>query len=291
MELAGRQHGAVSLDQLRALGLSASAVRSRVSRRRLHPVHRGVLAVGRPDLTRLGRWMAAALAYRPDGVVSHRDGAALLGLRRDSRAEVDVTVPRRARPRAGVTVHVTGTLRPVDVSRVDGIPCTSAARTLVDLGDVLGRREVERAVEQAEILRMFDLGEIEDVLGRAGQRRGSRVLREVVGAPEPTGLTASELEERFLEVVAQFGIPRPAVNQWIALDGEEMQVDFLWREQRLVVETDGHRTHGTRQAFERDRRRDQRLSVAGYRVVRLTWRQLVGERAEAARTIAALLAR
>jgi hypothetical protein len=236
--------------------------------------------------------MAAVLACGPRAVLSHRAAAAHLGLGRDNRPRVEVTVPRRSgRSRYGIDVHVSTTLAPADVTLYDGIPCTSVPRTLVDLGDIVDRRQVERAVEQAEILRVFDLAAVERALERAGPRRGAGVLRDVIGEEVGLGRTASELEERFLQICADAALPRPAVNECIAVDGEELKPDFLWRQARLVVETDGRKTHGTRAAFERDRQRDQVLEVAGYTVVRFSWRQVVREPGRVARTVGALLGR
>jgi very-short-patch-repair endonuclease len=235
--------------------------------------------------------MATALAYAPDGALSHRDAAALLGLRRHARATVEVTVPRRARARAGVLVHMSETLGPDDVVVEEGIPCTSVARTLVDLGDVLDRRAVERAVEQAEILQRLDVRAVDEALARAGPRHGAAVLRVVLGQGLGETLTANELEERFLEICRSAALPQPAVNVWGADPTEETKVDFLWRHERLIAETDGRETHATRQAFERDRLRDQRLTLAGWRVVRFTHRQVTREPGRVARTVGALLAR
>jgi very-short-patch-repair endonuclease len=289
-ELADRQHGVVALWQLRALGLSDSAVHKRASAWRLHRVHRGVYAVGRRGLTERGHWMAAVLACGPDAVLSHRAAAALLGLRPDNRSRIDVSVPRRAaRSRAGIEVHVSETLRARDLTSWDGIPCTSVARTLLDLGDVVRRRDLERAVEQAEVLRVFDLRAVEDVLARAGPRRGAGLLRAVIDDSAEQGLTESELEEAFLELCRGAALPQPAVNAWIALEDGMVKADFLWRAERLVVETDGHAFHGTREAFERDRRRDQLLTLAGFKIVRFTWRQVTIEPDAVAETIGALL--
>src|SRR5215210_3216599 len=142
-ELAERQHGVVALRQLGSLGLSDSAVRRRTGRL-LHRVHRGVYAVGSRRLSASGRRMAAVLACGPEAVLSHRDAAAHYGLRPDNRKVVEVTVPRRsARARPGIDAHVSRTLGPEDVACVDGIPCMSVARTLLDLGDVVGPRDVE----------------------------------------------------------------------------------------------------------------------------------------------------
>jgi very-short-patch-repair endonuclease len=237
--------------------------------------------------------MAAALAYGPRAVVSHRSAAGLLGIRRDSRLRTDVTVPgRSARPRPRIEVHASTTLEPADVTTVDGIPCTSAARTLVDLGDVVPRRAVERAVDQAELLALFDLRAVEDALERAGRRRGAGTLRAVLAAyAEPT-ITRRELEERFVALCRQASLPSPAVNAWVTLDdGIAYQPDFLWRKERLIIETDGRDVHTTRKAFEHDRERDQRLTLAGFTVVRFTWRQITREPRRVAEALQCLLAR
>ena len=235
--------------------------------------------------------MAAVLACGPGAVLSHRSAAALWGIRPSARAAIDVTSPRRAgRVRAGIDVHRGTGLEPADVTRVDAIPCTTVSRTLLDLASVFDRRALERAYEQAEVLGVLDLGAVEEVLARSLGRRGTGALRAVVSAADLAGLTRSELEERFLAVCAAAGIPRPRVNAWVPLDGGGAEVDFLWPDQRLIAETDGHRVHGTRGAFERDRRRDRRLMLAGWRVARFTWLDLVRDPDEVAETIRALLA-
>jgi very-short-patch-repair endonuclease len=259
---------------------------------RLTRIHRAVYAVGHGRLTGRGRCMAAVLAYGPGAVVSYRSAGGLHGIRRDNRARIDVTVPgTSARSRPGIHVHTTTTLEPIDITSVDGIPCTSVARTLLDLADVLDRRSVERAVDQAEVLHIFDLRAVDDVLARAVGRRGAGVLRGVLAAYDGPTITRRELEERFLALCRAASLPSPAVNDWIVLgDGIAYQVDFLWREPRLIVETDGWASHGTRQAFENDRRRDRLLLLGGYEVVRFTWRDVLDEPAEVSATLRRLLA-
>lgn len=289
-DLAARQHGVVALAQLRMLGMSASAVRDRVATGRLHRVHRGAYAVGHPLLPAEGRWMAAVLSCGPGSVLSHRSAAALLGLRPSARTGIDVSAPGRAgRSRIGIDAHRAATLAAEDLTSVRGIPCTTVARTLLDLAEVVDCRALERACEQAEMLRLLDLRAVDDVLKRAAGRRGAPILRAVFADLDfGATLTRSELEERFLALCASSGVPRPRVNACVNVNGGSLEVDFLWPERRLIVETDGRRAHGTRQAFERDRRRDQRLALAGWRVVRFTWRQVVHEPAEVAETLKAL---
>jgi predicted transcriptional regulator of viral defense system len=261
--LAEHQHNLVSLTQLRAVGLSRAAVAKRAASGRLHRIHQGVYAVGHGRLTREGHWMAEVLAYGRSARLSHRSAAALWNLRPDNRPTTDVLVPARsARSRPGIDVHASVTLTPADCAVVDGIPSTTVARTLLDLAEVVDRRGLERAVEQAEFLRIFDLRAVEDVLGRANGRPGAAVLRAVLADLSEPALTKSGLEEDFLALCEAAGVPRPEVNaELIVDDGPAIEVDFLWRGRRLAIETDAFGTHGTRQSFERDRLRDQRLKL------------------------------
>jgi very-short-patch-repair endonuclease/predicted transcriptional regulator of viral defense system len=292
--LAERQHGVVTLHQLQLVGgFGRAAVAKRAAVGRLHRIHRGVYAVGRPHLTAHGRRMAAVLAYGPEAAVSHRSAAAIHGLRRDERPSTDVCLPvTGASSRPGIDVHTTTTLQAQDTTIVHGIPCTTVARTLVDLGGVVPRRVVERAVDQAEVLRVFDLRAIEDVLARAGPRRGAGVLRAVLADLAEPALTDRELEERFLALCRTASLPSPAVNAWITLgQGVAYRADFLWRAEKLIAEADGRDVHSTRKAFEHDRLRDRRLALAGYTVVRFTWRQVRGDTHGVAGALRGLLAR
>jgi very-short-patch-repair endonuclease len=157
---------------------------------------------------------------------------------------------------------------------------------------VVHRRSVERAIEQAEVLRLFDLRAVEEVLARAGGRRGAAVIRTVLAELEEPALTDTDLEERFLALCRAASLPRPEVNEWLDIDElPAIKADFLWRAERLVIETDGWEAHGTRQAFERDRRRDERLKLAGYEPLRFTRRRIVTEPGGVIRTVSEVLAR
>jgi very-short-patch-repair endonuclease/predicted transcriptional regulator of viral defense system len=292
-ELAARQHGVVSLTQLKALGMTASGVRKRAANGRLHRIHRGVYAVGHARLTKQGRWLADVMAYGPRALLSHRSGAGLWNVRADNRARTDVSVPGpSARSRPGIEVHRSMTLTPADATIVDGIPCTTLARTLLDLAEVVSPRSLERAIEQAEVLRLFDLRAVEEVLARANGRRGAAKLRAVLAGLEEPALTDTEVEERFLALCRAASLPSPEVNQWLNIDDEPaIKADFLWRAERVVIETDGWESHGTRQAFERDRRRDERLKLAGYQPLRFTRRRIVSDPSGVMKTVAQLLAR
>ena len=275
-ELAGRQHGVVAVSQLVGLGLQARAVSARVKAGRLHRVHTGVYAVGHQLLTAEGRWMAAVLACGDGALLSHRSAAVLWGLRDGGGARVDVTTVRRVgRGRAPIRAHWRPSVAAADACSCRGVPCTSLARTLLDLAAVVSGRELEKACDRAEQLRLFDARAIEDLLARVAGTRGTRRLRETLEQLDPQGaLTRTEIERLMLALCKAHTLPQPVVNAWIQLDGIGFEPDFLWPNAKLIVETDGRKTHRTRKAFEADRRRDQLLAEAGYTTLRFTWRQM-----------------
>ena len=269
-ELAARQYGVVDRSQLVALGLSLDAIDHRVARGRLLRLHRGVYAVGHRSVTREGVWLAAVLAAGPAAVLSHRSAGALWGIRSSSSSRIDVTAPRERR-RPGVTVH-RAKLPPDETTLHRAIPVTTPARTLLDLAALLAAHRLARAAERAEALRLTSPTTLTELVDRYPGRPGTPKLRRLLEDHRivPT-TTASELERRFLTFLDAFELPRPLVNE--SLDPGTTP-DFRWPQQRLIVELDGFETHGTRQAFERDRARDRALTAQGWRVARVTQRQL-----------------
>jgi very-short-patch-repair endonuclease len=284
--IAGAQHGVVSIAQLRGAGISDDAVRARVLAGYLHRVHRGVYAVGHSGLSDRGRWFAAVLAVGRgphlggDSVlehwkaaVSHRSAAALWGLlpAGDGRADVIVMGDGGRAARICIRLHRSQTLTLSEVTLRHGIPVTTPARTIADLrGPGPGRRagkvpgwELRRAIRQANVI-------------------GLRVEPR-----DKADRTRSDLEGDFLAICRRHRLPRPEVNVHI---GRSL-IDFLWREERLVVETDSYLYHRGQSAFQDDRARDFELMRRGYRVLRLSERQIDGEPREVADGIAAALAR
>jgi very-short-patch-repair endonuclease len=290
-ELALAQHGVIALWQLIAAGLSRRAVSHRVVAGRLHRIHAGVYAVGHARLTREGRYMAAVLACGLASALSHRSAADHRALRPTSREAIDViSLQRTGRKRAGIDAHTSSSLQPRDIEIVNGIPCTTVARTLLDLAAVLPRRAVERAFDEAEVLQVLDVGPLDDVLARAGKHPGAGMLRSILNDHSPgTTRTRNDLEEAFFAICRSAGLPQPEVNAWIPLEPTGYEPDFLWRAEQLVAETDGGATHTTRHAFEHDRLRDQRLMLAGFRVVRFTHAQVFDDPRHVERTVRGLL--
>jgi hypothetical protein len=277
--LALEQHGVFALDQLRELGLSPSGVRTRVALGRLHRIHHTVYSlVPKELLKREGLYMAAVLACGPGAVLSHRSAAVLHELRDRGHTKIEVTVPKRAtRAHPGVAVHRSTTLTEADVTVVNNIPCTDVHRTLLDLAEVVDQRQLERAFDQAEIAEVLDLRAINDQLARNPTRPGAKACKLVL-ATHYIGKTPTrnENEELLLSITRPLGIPDPECNAVIVLPdgGPPIRPDFVWRDQRIIVEADSRKWHGSRQRMEIDRRRDQRLIAAGWRVIRTTWRQM-----------------
>jgi very-short-patch-repair endonuclease len=261
--IAARQHGIASLSQLLAAGISVDGVLRRVRAGRLHRLHRGVYAVGHVAPNRHRVWLAGVLACGPEAVLSHQSAAALWLLLPAQSGPVHVTVigDGGRQRRAGILVHRSATLSSSTTTRRDGIPVTKPARTIIDLRRTVPRDQVERAIDRARAL-------------------GLPIGDE--GAGEPT---RSHLERRFLALCRRHRLPRPEANARVG----PFLVDFLWREHRLIVETDGYVHHRGRAAFEADRARDTELKLRGYEVVRLTYRQVVEEPGRVAATVRTLL--
>lgn len=280
MEVAVRQHGVVSGAQLRAAGLGEKAVRHRVSRGWLTRLHPGVYRVGAltDPLTEL---LAATLACGPTAALSHEAAAFLHGLVKGWRG-IDVTISGGHRRPRGVRLH-RAALADHERTVRDGVPVTTAARTLADLAAAWKRRDLARAVEQAFVLRAATEAELR--AAAEGRRRGAARLRDVLDEVVEPSLTRSEAERRLLELIRRGRLPHPVTNTRV----DRYEVDVLWPRERLVAEVDGFAFHSTRQAFERDRARDAALQLAGYRVVRITWRQLVREPHAVVATLAAAL--
>jgi very-short-patch-repair endonuclease len=286
--LAAGQHGVVERAQLLRLGLSDRAIEHRLAICRLYRIHRGVYAVVPLSLLpRKGRLLAAALACGEGALISLRCGGALIGLRNAPAGPIDVTIPRRGSPKhAGVRVHSSRSLDETDRAEVDGIPCTSWARTIVDLAAIETQNAMIKLIERSLVLQIFDAVALGAQMDRASGKKGigslRRVLDDLIDDPPNT---SSDFERDLLFLIAEYGLIRPVVNGWVC----GYQVDFHWPDAKLVVEADDRATHATPIAFERDRARDLTLELAGWHVLRISARQLRLEPDRAAAAIAAQL--
>jgi very-short-patch-repair endonuclease len=283
--IATRQHGVVSIQQLRDAGLGRNAVSLRVRTGRLHRLHQGVYAVGHRAMSFPARCMAAILASGSpaddsgDGTVlgcwsaavSHRSAAELWGLMALRDGPIHVSVPGESgrRSRRGIRLHRSSSLLPASVTLRSGVPVTTPSRTIADLrrASAAGRpsavsaQELRRAIRQADVLGLA----LDEDMYRDGTR--------------------SELERLFLCLCRRAGLPRPEVNVRVG----RYLVDFLWRSRCLIVETDGYRYHRGRAAFEDDRARDLELRAAGYQTIRLSQRQVLSEPDRVAAAVAKAL--
>jgi predicted transcriptional regulator of viral defense system len=291
--LAGAQNGVVTLEQLEALGFSRRTVQQRERSGRLHRVHQSVYSLTPGVMTERGKFMAAVLACGPGAVLSHRTAAYFWGLVDSWEMPIDVTAPnRRGRSPKGVAAHRDGSLQPIDTTTRYGVPCTDVARTILDFAAVAPEWEVRKVVAQAEVLQILDKPKLRALLKRSRRRRGVARLRLILDSIHPqTKRTRSELERLFLEMCAKREVPEPEVNIWLpAPNGKRYQADFLWREARLIVEADSRRFHDTDSAFVDDRKRQQQLELAGWRVSRCTWEEVEREPRRLALTVRGLLA-
>lgn len=273
-DVAEAQRGRVHRSQLTELGIRRGAIAHRVKARRLHKVLPNVFAVGHRTDEPLAREVAALLHVGDDCVLSHSTAAAVWAVAAHDPEVIEVTVSgRHVREYPGLRVHRVAALDVRDVRLHQGVPVTAPARTLIDLAGSTDRVTLERALAEARVLRLVTNRELRAALGRCPTRRGAALVRACLNEGDERTRTRSEAERRLLELIRDSGVPAPETNA--RLLGYE--VDVLWRAQKLVVEVDGHAFHGHRVAFERDRARDQALVAAGYRVIRVTWRQLERE--------------
>jgi hypothetical protein len=284
--MATTQHGVVSTRQLAGIGYTRSSASKAHGVGRLRRVHRGVYAVGHELLTWEGRCLAAVLACSPS-VASHVTAAWIWGLLRTRPSTVHLTVPSKRRSRLGFVVH-SADLAEIDMTERDGIPLTSLPRTFLDLASTLPEERLRQALRRAEELGILDLGPIDTLLRRSAGHRGAPRLRAALNIyREDPAFVRSKLEGRFLRLVKEAGLPRPSMN--FVVDGFEL--DAYWERERFVVELDVYETHGTRDAFERDRLRQDDLLLIGVEMIRVTGPRLDREPAATIDRVAAHLER
>jgi very-short-patch-repair endonuclease len=273
--LAWRQHGVVTREQLRGLGLSDDEIDYRIAVGRLRLIHRGVYAVGHHRLSPEGVWLAAVYAGGAEALLSHRSAARLWGLL-PWEGRIEVTTPTLRRNRPGIH-YCESSVESIDSTVHRGIPVTTVTRTLFDLGAVDADR-VPKALEQADVLGLLDVRELQRLVDRHPRRPGTSAIRDALAkAVAWRGVTRSELEQRFRALVADAGLPSPELNCHLAFGDLSIEADAVWHEARLIVELDGYAYHRTPAAFERDRARDRAAVAAGWRVIRITWQQLASD--------------
>jgi very-short-patch-repair endonuclease len=283
--VADRQCGKISRGQLRAIGIPSSTVDRLLRKGRLRRRHPGVYTYGHRAPVALAEETAAILALRDGALLSHQTAAALWGLTPGADRQVHALIRGHARAGRldGVTVHRTTVLEPSDIRTRRGLPVTSPLRTVLDCAPVLSDRALELMLDQAIITYRIDI----DVLRRRcrGRRGGPRLIA-ILDSWNGPAITRSQAEELFLRLIRSAELPAPQIN---VRDGGKER-DYRWPAQRVLVEIDGYRFHGTRRAFERDRRRDAQASATGFTTIRITYRQLIDEPMAVIARLAAALA-
>ena len=281
-----RQLSLITTRQLTDAGLSPSGVRSRLARGRLHRLRREVYATHAPPFSREQHWLAATLACGFGSLISHAHAAAAQDMcETPPLTAIDVTLPSgRGRSRQGISVH-RSPVDPRDVRRVDGVPCTSPDRVLVDLAPHVSEPDLEQMLVAAESRGTLKRGRLAELVGERRGRPGIARLESLL-AIEPQ-LTASELELLFRPLWRAAGLPRPRTSFPVRVPDrvKPFLVDVAWPELRLAVELDSQRFHGDWESAERDRERDQLLALAGWVCHRFVRRVIAEDRAASARRL------
>lgn len=273
-DVAASQFGRVSRPQLLAIGASDNAIAHRVRSGRLRRVRPGVYAIGGSAEGSRERCAAALLDVGPSSLVSHLSAAAEHGMRRPSPLVVDVTTPRRLPVRDGIRIH-TRAVDPQEAQTLDGLPATSPARTLFDLGTMLGSKAHAAAANQAFVDGLVTLGELYATGELNARCRGATAFKRLLATLDPEGRRIrSSLEARLNDFLRARRFPPWEQNVRMRIGTDEIEADVLWRQQRVIVEADGRNPHLAPLTFVSDRRRDRRVQVEGWFPVRITWTDL-----------------
>jgi very-short-patch-repair endonuclease len=287
--LRAARHGVVTGDTLRALGLDAHDILHRVRVGRLHRRYTGVFAVGRPDLPLDGRFLAAVLACGPRASLSWRSAARKYLFLNGGTTRIDVTAPRTIKPKPGIRLHRPLSLSDLDTTVVDGIPITitTVARTLLDCSSPALRVDVGRMMHEAGVKTQFDARDVWGVLARHPNHPGARRLDRALREEHP--VTRSGLEDAMVALLRRRGLEGWRSNQHVWAGDELVEVDFVWLDERVIVEVDSHRYHGSRWRQRKDAEKTAKLQAAGWIVLRITDTDINGTPARVAARIAATL--
>jgi very-short-patch-repair endonuclease len=285
--LATRQYGVVTHEQMKRLGYSNDAIDRAVASGRLHHWHHSVYAVGHQRLSPHGLCMAAVLFRGPEALISYQSAVWLWGFERKLEIPVHVSVRWRGHSQDAIGLHHCPALREDDIAETERLPVTGVARTLLDYASEADRFRLSRAVDQADRLEMLDLAAIDLITEEVRGHRGRIPLLKAMSIYREKGFTRSGGEKRMLAALADVGVRRPVVNNFIA--GYEL--DFYWEDERFAVELDSWEHHRGRRSFEEDRKRQEELAMAGIETIRITGTRLRREPRKVAMRVAAHLDR
>jgi hypothetical protein len=282
--LAQAQHGVLTRADLLGLGFTERGIKHRVASGRLHPIAAGVYAVGRPELSTRGRWMAAVLACGSDAVLSHRSAAGLWGIGYEEPGRIDVSIRRRSTlERTGIKVRSRPKLPERSVVSRFGIPVTHPVQTLIDLATELKPMRLERAVNQADVHDLVDPEALRRSLDGYVGMPGVKTLRTMLDR-HTFRLSDSDLEILFRPLARAAAFPPPLSKHWVL----GYEVDFFFPDHGLIVETDGLRYHRTPAQQARMVKRDQKHTAAGFRVLRFTHWQIAHAPTEVTQVLRAI---
>jgi very-short-patch-repair endonuclease len=285
--LAARQYGVVTREQLIELGYSEDAIDRAVTSGRLHQWHRSVLAVGHQGLSSHGLCMAAVLFRGHGALISFQSAVWLWGLEKKLEIPVHVSVRWRGHGQDAIGLHHCPALREDDVAETERLPVTGLPRTLLDYASEAKRYRLERAIDQADRLELLDLAAVDLFTEEVRGHRGRTPLLRAMAIYREKGFTRSGGEKRMLAALADAGVRRPSVNNFI----EGYELDFYWEGERFAVELDSWEHHRRRRSFEEDRKRQDELAMAGIEAIRITGTRLRREPRKVATRVAAHLER
>jgi hypothetical protein len=280
--LAARQYGIVTRDQLAELGYTDRMVDHALQTGRLQAWHRNVFAVGHGGLSPHGLCMAAVMFRGEGALISYQSAVWLWGLERRLEIPVNVSVRWRGHSQDAIGLHHCPALRGEDLSKTEGLPVTAVPRTLLDYASTAKQYRLEAAIDRADRLDLLDPGAIDRITEEVRGHRGRRRLQDAIGIYRETGFTRSGGEKRMLAALADAGIPRPAVNIFI----EGYELDFYWEREHFAVELDSWEHHRGRRSFEEDRKRQEELAMADIEIIRITGTRLKHEPSRVAIRIA-----
>lgn len=289
--LAARQHGLASRHQLIKIGYTRRQIDTRVANNQWRRVAPSVFDVAPASADPRRPLHAAVLASR--GLASHRSAAFLLGLIDEPPSRPEIVVSGCVSPDGiDARVYRSRTIEPRDRTRVDGIGCTSATRTLLDLGAVVSTQVLAAAVSRSIVTRRSSVGKLLACVdgGPLHGRRGIALMRTVL-EPYRADRAACEsaLEVLPADAIARSAVPAPRRQHQVRVEGKRFRLDTAWPEARVFVEVDGLADHAERRRFDSDRRRQNLLVAAGWLPLRYTWSDLTQRAFEVIAEIAAVL--
>lgn len=280
--LAARQYGIVTRDQLTELGYTDRMVDHAVQAGRLQAWHRHVFAVGHGGLSPHGL-CKAALMFRGEGaLISHQSAIWLWGMERKLEIPVNVSVRRRRRSEGAIGLHHCSTLRDEDFAKTERLPVTAVPRALLDYASTAKQYRLESAIDRADRLDLLDPTAVDRILDEVRGHRGHGPLAKAMMIYREIGFTRSGGEKKLLAMLADAGVPRPAVNNVI----EGYELDFFWERERFAVELDSWEHHRSRRSLEEVRERQSHLAMVGIETITITGTRLKHEPDEVADRIA-----